>query len=308
MDRPIVWTLHDMWPFTGGCHYDDECGKYAEDCGRCPVLQSDKEDDLSRSVLRRKRAAWAGKSITVVATSKWLRDCAASSSLFKECRIELLPNCVDTQKYQPLEKAPVRRLFGLDVNAKTILFSGANAHKDPRKGLNHLFDALQILEQGGFAKNEVQVVLLGIPQEATLPPCPFRVMRIPHLYDDVSQVALYNAADVVAAPSLQENLSNVVVEAVCCGTPVVAFDIGGMPDIVTPGETGYLAQPFSAQSLAEGMRTLLRIDPGRATELSRRCRQLAQSRYAEEVVAKRYIDLYAEVMRTFAMSNARARS
>ena len=308
MDRPIVWTLHDMWPFTGGCHYDDECGKYAEDCGRCPVLQSDKEDDLSRSVLRRKRAAWAGKSITVVATSKWLRDCAASSSLFKECRIELLPNCVDTQKYQPLEKAPVRRLFGLDVNAKTILFSGANAHKDPRKGLKHLFDALQILEQDGFAQNEVQVVLLGIPQEAALPPCPFRVVRIPHLYDEVSQVALYNAADVVAAPSLQENLSNVVVEAVCCGTPVVAFDIGGMPDIITPGETGYLAQPFSAQSLAEGMRTLLRNDPERAMELSRRCRQLAQSRYAEEVVAKRYIDLYAEVMRTFAMSNARARS
>ena len=173
MDRPIVWTLHDMWPFTGGCHYDDECGKYAEDCGRCPVLQSDKEDDLSRSVLRRKRAAWAGKSITVVATSKWLRDCAASSSLFKECRIELLPNCVDTQKYQPLEKAPVRRLFGLDVNAKTILFSGANAHKDPRKGLKHLFDALQILEQRGFAQNEVQVVLLGIPQEAALPPARF---------------------------------------------------------------------------------------------------------------------------------------
>ncbi len=306
VNQPIVWTLHDMWPFTGGCHYDNDCGRYSNACGRCPVLRSGKEDDLSRAILRRKRAAWMGKNITVVATSKWLGDCAASSALFSKCRVEVIPNCVDTLKYQALEKAAARRLFGLDVNAKTILFSGGSAHKDPRKGLAHLFDALQILGQNDFAPDVAQLVLLGIPDDATLPSCPFPVVRISHLYDELSQVALYNAADVLAAPSMQENLSNVVVEAVCCGTPAVGFAVGGNPDIIAPGETGYLARPFSARSLAEGLATVLRSSPDQAADFSRRCRQLAASRYAEKVVARRYIDLYSDVMCMSATSNARA--
>jgi glycosyltransferase involved in cell wall biosynthesis len=285
-----------MWPFTGGCHYDDECGKYAVACGACPVLQSSKEEDLSRSVFRRKSAAWADRDITVVATSKWLRDCAASSALFGRRRIEVLPNCVDTHTYRPLDKAVVRRLFGLDEHAKTVLFSGGSAHKDPRKGLRHLFDALAMLGRDRTSPLNAQVMLLGIPDDAVLPDCPFPIKRLDYLQDEVSQAALYNTADVLVAPSVQENLSNVVVESVCCGTPVVAFDIGGMPDIITPGQTGYLARPFSAASLAEGIHAILDSDTRAASELSQRCRQLAVSRYSEAVVARQYLDLYADVI------------
>jgi glycosyltransferase involved in cell wall biosynthesis len=295
-DKPIIWTLHDMWPFTGGCHYDNGCGKYTDSCGACPVLNSEKKDDLSRWVHRRKHLAWAKKNITVVSTSKWLAECAKSSSLFGQFRIEVIPNCVDTQKYQPLEKIHSRKMFGLNPHAKIVLFSGKDAHKDKRKGLVHLFDALILLGEGNFGADTIQLVLLGIGEDAILPDCPFPSVRIEHLHDEYSQVALYSAADVLVIPSLQENLANTAVEAISCGTPVVAFDIGGMPDIINYGETGYLARAFSAQSLAEGISNILNKTPNEAVELSKKCRNSAISRYSEQAVAGQYARLYTDVI------------
>ena len=102
--NPIVWTLHDMWPFTGGCHYDNECGRFRQSCGKCPALHSGRDHDLSRRIWKRKRRSWAGVPIVVVATSHWLADMARSSSLFKDQRIEVIPNGIDTDKYKPLDK------------------------------------------------------------------------------------------------------------------------------------------------------------------------------------------------------------
>ncbi len=292
--RPIVWTLHDMWPFTGGCHYDNECGKYAATCGQCPALNSKHEWDLSRHVWKRKAAAWAGLPITLVATSKWLFDCAKSSSLFKHHRIELIPNCVDTDKYKSINRSAARQLFGLSQSKAILLFSAGNADKDRRKGLHLLIDALRLIASRGWA-DKVEVVLLGVSVSASITTLPFTVHRIPILRDEYSQVALYSAADVLVAPSLQENLSNVVVESLACGTPVVAFNIGGMPDLISHNQSGYLAKPFDPDDLAMGIESILGLE-GRRGSMSSFCRVSALRYFSQEEVARQYAALYADLV------------
>ena len=292
--RPIVWTLHDMWPFTGGCHYDVECGKYQSDCGACPRLRSDADKDLSRRVWERKKSAWEGMDLTVVATSRWLAECARKSSLFSTRRIEIIPNCIDVDVYRPIHKADARRLSRLPTGKKLILLSAFGATTDPRKGYQHLAPAIQILASRGWAE-KAELVVLGAPAPERPESLGINVTYIMHLGDEASQVLLYSACDVLVAPSVQENLSNTVLEALTCGTPVVAFDIGGMPDMVEHQVNGYLAKPFDPEDLALGMEWVL-DDPQRALELSTRARADAANRFRFDVVARQYQELYRELL------------
>ena len=122
LEKPVVWTLHDMWPFTGGCHYDDGCGKFTQACGNCPALNSEHERDLSRFILERKRKAWTGLPIVVVATSRWIGEMARASTLFRECRIEIIPNGIDTERYKPARKEEARKIYSLPLDKKLVLF------------------------------------------------------------------------------------------------------------------------------------------------------------------------------------------
>ena len=162
--KPIVWTLHDMWPFTGGCHYDGECGKYRQSCGACPVLHSSNEHDLSRWIWKRKGNAWKDLDITVVATSQWLADCARSSSLFGNYRIEVLPNGIDETRYKPLDKSVTRQAYGLPKDKRLILFS-AGSINDKRKGFQFLIPALQSMAKNdGEDKSEVVIIGASEPE------------------------------------------------------------------------------------------------------------------------------------------------
>lgn len=293
--KPIVWTLHDMWPFTGGCHYDDECGRFQQSCGRCPILSSESEHDLSRHIWERKRKSWRNVPIVVVATSHWLADMARSSSLFRDQRIEVIPNGIDTDKYKPLDKRAARDAYGLPQDKHLVLFSAFNVTTDKRKGNQFLVPALKKMALAGWGER-TELVVIGASAPDNPPDLGMKVHYMGNFHDEISQVLLYSAADVTVAPSMQENLSNTVMESLSCGTPVVAFNIGGMPDMIDHQYSGYLASPFESDDLAAGMMWVLE-NKARHDMLSQQARQTVEERYTLKTVANRYLALYQDILK-----------
>lgn len=291
---PIIWTLHDMWPFTGGCHYDDECGRFRQSCGNCPILNSGREHDLSRSVWTRKQKSWDGVPLTVVATSHWLADMARSSSLFANRRIEVIPNGLDTEVYKPVDKSAARAAYNLPQGKHLLLFSAFSATSDRRKGGQYLMQALEHMSKSEW-KNKVELVIIGASRPDNAPDMGMNVHYMGHLHDEISQVLLYSAADVVVAPSMQENLSNTVMESLACATPVVAFDIGGMPDMIDHRANGYLARPFDPADLSDGIMWVLENDE-RHDALARSARQTVLERYTLTKIAEQYQSLYRDML------------
>ena len=300
INRPILWTLHDMWPFTGGCHYDEECRKFIDSCGSCPLLQSINNQDLSRKIWLRKQKSWRNVPIVVVATSHWLADMARASSLFKDKRIEVLPNGLDTDKYKPSDKTVARSIYNFPLDKKLILFSAFDATSDKRKGNQFLVPALEKLSQEGWL-DMAELVIIGSSEPENPTDFGMKVHYMGRLHDEISQVLLYSAADVVVAPSMQENLSNTVMESLACGTPVVAFNIGGMPDMIEHKGNGFLATPFDFISLAEGISWVL-SDDEKHQRLSNRARSLVVERFKLDVVANQYAALYQDVLQSFGRS------
>lgn len=293
--RPLVWTLHDMWPFTGGCHYDDECGRFQQACGKCPIISSGKDHDLSRSIWERKRKSWHDVPIVVVSPSHWLAEMARSSSLFRDKRVEVIPNGIDVEKYKPLDKNKARDAYGLPQDKHLVLFSALSATTDKRKGGHLLVPAIKKMALAGW-KESTELVVIGASAPENPPDLGMKVHYMGHLHDEISMVLLYSAADVTVAPSLQENLSNTVMESLSCGTPVVAFNIGGMPDMIDHQSSGYLARPFELDDLAAGMMWVLG-NKARHEKLTQHSRKTVMERYALEKVANRYLALYEDILK-----------
>lgn len=291
--KPIVWTLHDMWPFTGGCHYDDECRRFQQSCGNCPILTSGSEHDLSRHIWERKRQSWHNVQIVVVATSHWLAGMARSSSLFKDQRIEVIPNGLDTEKYKPLDKRAARVAYGLPLDKHLVLFSELSA--DKRKGNHLLVPALKKMALAGWGE-KLELVVIGASEPDKPPDLGMKVHYVGRMHDEISQVMLYSAADITVAPSVQENLSNTVMESLSCGTPVVAFNIGGMPDMIDHQRSGYLATPFESDDLATGLMWSLE-NKARHDMLSQHARKTVLERYPLKTVANRYLALYQDILK-----------
>ncbi|MGF1588758.1 MAG: glycosyltransferase family 4 protein [Pleurocapsa sp.] len=294
LGRPIVWTLHDMWAFTGGCHYDGECGRYVESCGACPQLKSDNNWDLSRWIWQRKSRSWQNIPLTIVAPSEWLAKCARSSSLFKNLRVEVIPNGLDLKRYKPVNHQIVRSLLNLPQDKQLILFGAIKATSDRRKGFHLLQAALQRLCQSGW-QDKIELVVVGASQPDKQLDLGFNTHYLGKLSDDISLAQVYAAADIFVAPSLQDNLPNTVVEAIACGTPCAAFKIGGMPEIIEHQQNGYLAQPFEVEELAKGIAWVLE-NKERHRQLSDRARQKAKQEFTQELQARRYTYLYRNIL------------
>ena len=293
-NKPLVWTLHDMWPFTGGCHYDEECGRYQGSCGNCPILNSSKNNDLSRWIWRRKDKAWKNLDITIVTPSHWLADCAKNSSLFRDYRIEVIPNGLDLNRFKPFDKRTAREILLLPQDKKLILFGAVNSTSDKRKGFQHLQSAMKKISDNGLG-NDVEVVVFGSSEPINSLELGLKIHYLGYLPGDIALSLLYAAADIMVVPSTQENLANTVMESLSCGTPCVAFNIGGMPDMIEHKRTGYLAQPFDAKDLANGIVWVIE-DEKRWQALSHQARQKVEDEFAMEFVAKRYAELYMKVL------------
>ena len=291
--KPIIWTLHDMWAFTGGCHITKDCMNYTNSCGACPQLHSNKEKDLSRWVWQRKAKAWQNLNLTIVTPSHWLAKCAASSSLLKNVRIEVIPNGLDTQQYKPIEKSVARSILSLPEDKQLILFGAMSATSDPNKGFNFLQSALQNLSQSGWGE-QVELVVFGSSQPKNPTELGLKSHYLGRLNDDISLSLVYAAADVFIAPSVQDNLPNTVMESLACSTPCVAFNIGGMPDMIDHQQNGYLAKPFDVEDLARGIAWVLE-DEERLQKLGVNGREKVEQNYTLEIQANSYMSLYNEL-------------
>lgn len=296
-NKPLVWTLHDLWPFTGGCDYIKECENFKESCGNCPQLGSGKSQDLSRWVWQRKVKAWANLNLTIVATSTWMADCARASSLFKHLRIETIPLGLDTDKYKPIDKQFARKVLNLPQDKQLVLFGAINATSDPRKGFNLLLPALQQLSSNGW-QDRLELVVFGSSQPQQPLDLGFKSHYLGFIHDDITLALVYAAADVTIVPSTQEAFGQTASESLSCGTPVVAFNATGLKDLVEHHQDGYLAIPFDREDLARGIVWVLE-DNERYQKLQYYARSKSLREFAAEVQARRYLSLYEEILGEF---------
>ncbi len=294
--QPLVWTLDDMWALTGGCHYSQECDRYKVSCGHCPLLQSNQNWDLSRWVWQRKAKAWQNLNLTIVTPSTWLANCASSSSLFKNRRIEVIPYGLNHEQYKPIKRRLARELLKLPQDKQIILFGAIGATSDSRKGFHLLQLALQRLSQS-IERQNTEVVIFGSSQPENAIDLGFKAHYLGYLQDAISLAIVYSAANVMIVPSTQEAFGQTASESLACGTPVVCFDTTGLKDVVEHQENGYRAKCFSCEDLANGIAWILQ-DKQRWQHLSHRAREKVKQEFTLEIQAHRYLNLYHEILST----------
>jgi glycosyltransferase involved in cell wall biosynthesis len=289
INKPIVWTLRDMWPFTGGCHIALGCNHYINSCGNCPQLASNSKYDLSRFIFKKKKKN-ISENIIVVGISEWISNCAKESSIFKKNKIITISNNVNTRLFLPLKKQDARDILSLDKSKKIILL-GAEVIEEPWKGFNKFAEAIQFLNCtnlhfvffGNINKNNldklnIEYTLLG------------RVSKI----EDIS--IIYSAADVFVAPSIYDSFGKTLVEAMSCKTLVVCFDATGPKDIVEHKTTGYKALPYSSEDLASGINWVLNLEKDDYLKLSELARTRAINLFDSKTIANNYMHLYKNML------------
>jgi len=290
IEKPIVWTLHDMWAFCGAEHYTEEF-RWREGYRRKNRPAYESGFDLNRWTWERKRKHWQ-RPMQIVTPSRWLADCVRESELMRDWPVSVIPNCLDIERWKPMEQALARELLGLPTDVPLLLFGAMGGWRDPRKGFDLLTAAL------GHLRGEIpglELVVFGQLAPRNPSDLGFPIHYTGHLHDDLSLRALYSAADALVVPSRQDNLPNTAVEAQACGTPVVAFNIGGLPDILEHQHTGYLAKAFETEDLAAGIRWVL--EAGAFQSRRMRARERAVAIFSSAVVAGSYISAYDNISR-----------
>jgi glycosyltransferase involved in cell wall biosynthesis len=293
--KPIVWTLHDMWAFTGGCHYSGECDHFINQCGNCWMLRNPGANDLSFSGwLRKAKMLKAAKNVVFVTCSHWLADVARTSSLLKDFRIETIPNPIDTEIFSAKDTAAARTKWGINPKSKIILFGAANI-MDRRKGISYLVDALNDLKNSYADTQNIEIVIFGKNKSFDVSLFPFKVYEVGIINSQSSIAELYSLADVFVSPAIEDNLPNTVMEALACSTPVVAFNTGGIPDMVEHLQNGYLAEFKSATDFAAGIHYVL--NPEHKENLAAKARNKVLNTFTNEIVAKQYMAVYQSILK-----------
>jgi glycosyltransferase involved in cell wall biosynthesis len=284
---PIVWTLHDMNPFTGGCHHAADCINFFEQCGSCPQLTLPSPGDFSNGTWKRKRRSYTHlkpSSFCVVTPSRWLAEEAKRSSLMGNFPISVIPNGLDTRQFQPQDRRAAREQLGVPPNSKVLLFV-AHVLADKHKGLPLLVDAITRL------RSIPDLYLLGLGEGQLAGQLAVPTLSLGYVKEERLLPLAYSAADILVLPTLQENFPGAALEALACGLPIVAFDVGGVPEIVRDGCTGVLVERANSTALGAAIERLLQ-DPGLRSQMSANCRRVAVQEYALDVQARRYVELY----------------
>ncbi|QWV97031.1 glycosyltransferase [Geomonas nitrogeniifigens] len=287
--KQVVWTMHDMNPFTGGCHYAGSCRNYLSGCGSCPMLGSKDPQDMSRAGFLAKEAAYRRLQLHPVAPSRWLAATAPESALLSPFPARVIPNGFPTEVFRPFaRREEVRRGYGVPEGAKVVLFGAENLANE-RKGFVYLLQALR-----GLCDYNLVLAVFGTLQEELRNTLNLPIINLGYVEEEETLAALYSMADVFAIPSIEDNLPNTVVEAMLCGVPVVGFDVGGIPDMVLHRETGFVAPARDVKALAEGIWWTL-FHP-EAQGMGEKARQRALATYSLEAQAAGYGELYREIV------------
>lgn len=292
--KPVVWRLSDMWAFTGGCHYSLGCDGYQLACRQCKGLQTRASKHIPPVILK-KKSLWNLSKLTVVCPSRWLLECAKKSRVLRNAEMRVIPTGVDIECFAPFPAAEARRLLRLPPDKRLLLFGAANAFGDSRKGGQYLISALCLLADNIQGNNRPELVVFGsnsIPVQLSEK---YKIYNIGIVSDDVTLALIYSASDVFVAPYVEDNLPNTVLECMACGTPVVAFGIGGMLDVIEHKVHGYLARPYDVGDLKTGIEWALSSDTN-YKQLSDEARRRIETSFSLAKQASAYRTLYEEVL------------
>ena len=294
LNKPIVWTLHGCFPFTGICHYFLCDGFFKTRCGRCPVLNSDKQIDFSTELFDLKKKRYKYLDFHIVSPSKWLGEKAKESALLGKSPIFIIPNGIDTHNYSPVNRIIAQNALNISTGKKIILFGAVSALSDDRKGFKLLKDALLVL-QSLYSIDEISLLIFGADKTDLSQELKIETTFLGNIAHDRLLVLAYSAADVLVVPSKHENLPNTIMESMSCGTPVTAFDIGGNGDMIDHKNNGYLAKPYDPVDLAEGIKWCLENNTN--NQIGIKARNKVLENFAIEDIAMRYLDLYESILR-----------
>lgn len=292
--KPFVWRLSDMWPLTGHCCYSYDCDRWKTGCGSCPLLNDDPalKTDRTAWLWRMKRHIYAKANVTLVAPSRWIAGLATQSPLVGHWPVQIIPNGVDLSIFRPISRAAAREVLGLPPDEQVVLFSSVET-RAYRKGGTFVAEAVNILK--GKTRKPFRLFVVGNRAREWETTVGVPVTALEMVKDDYLLATLYSAADLFVHPALADNLPNGVLESLACGTPVVAFDVGGVGEAVRPMETGYLARDKNAGDLAVGIARILDDEEFRQ-RLSVRCREIAEDEYDMDLQARRFEELYRTVI------------
>lgn len=286
--KPIVWTMHDMWPCTAICHHARTCIKYYTSCSSCPLLRC-RSSSLAARVFKKKKSIYQGANITFVACSKWLHVQAEKSALLVNKQVLTVPNPIDTQVFKSGDKKRARTQLGLPLNKKLILFGAVNS-LDVRKGFSYFVEAVNEYIKKSDAE-DLGLVIFGNGSEQLANHFVLETYVFPYLSDEEKLILLYQSVDLFVTPSLEENLPNVIMEAMACNVPCVGFNVGGIPEMIDHKSNGYVASYKSAKDLAAG---ICWVKNQEKDLLGSKARAKVVKFYQEDRVARKYIKIYEE--------------
>ena len=294
LNKPVVWTMHDMWPCTGICHHSRNCDNFQTFCQNCFYLMNGrKHKDLAYCTFQTKLSKLNNKEIHYITCSRWLRERALKSTLFAEKFCINIPNPINTTKYHPSSKITARKKLNLPVNNTKLILFGAAKITDERKGIQYMIKSCEFLYNSGSLAN-ISLVVFGVQADVVKGTIPFNVYPLNYLSCTEDIINLYNAVDLYVTSSLDENLPNTIMEAMSCGIPCVGFSTGGIPEMIDHKENGYVANYMDAEDLANGIRWVL--EDADYEQLSQNARKKVEEYYSEAVVAKQYKELYQQLL------------
>ena len=294
-DKPVVWTMHDIWPATAICHLTLGCNQFKSGCHHCKYLPGGGgANDLAARVWRRKRRLLSHQSISFVACSRWLEQEARQSALLEGQKLKSIPNPIDTRVFQPGSRDEARRRLGLPLDLRLALFVSQRA-TNQNKGVDYLIEACrQLNEQYPDMQSQTGVVILGGHADEVVSQLPFSSFPLGYISDEHRIIDVYRAADVFVLPSLSENLPNTIMEAMACGVPCIGFKVGGIPEEIDHQKNGYVATYRDAADLARGLRWVLYESDHDA--LSSAAVAKVKRCYSQQSVALHYTELYNEAI------------
>lgn len=289
IEKPVLWTLHDMWAFCGAEHVSwDERWRVGYTKMNRP--HHERGFDINRWTWKRKLKYWKRK-FNIVVPSKWLAECAKNSVIMQNWPITVIPNCLDTKVWKPVEKTLARNLLGLPQNVPIIAFGSNGANFEHHKGFDLLFESLKHLKD---FSNDLQITIFGQSKPKNIPKLNFPIHYPGLLHDDVSLRLLYSSIDILIVPSRKEAFGQTAMESMACATPVVAFGTTGLLDIVDHKLNGYLAKPFESEDLANGIRYIL--NNSSYDKLCENARLKVIKEFDIDVVATKYLELYKRIL------------
>lgn len=269
--KPFFWTQHDMNAFTGGNHYttDLDYGPYKK------MLQRN---------IEKKKKYLKGANLTVIPTSVWLGKLAKNSEVFKDFEVKVIPSCIDTNIFKPIDKKQARKKLNLQSEDKKYILFVAENPDDKRKGMNLLLNALDRL------KNKSKICVLVIGKKMAEKQVGFEIKHLGFKSKSDDVVNCYNAADFFVIPSIEDNLPNTVIESLACGTPVIGFNIGGIPDMIENNKSGLLSEINDEQAFITNIEFFVDLD--NYDSYSKNGRATIEEKFSEETVVKQILSLY----------------